>query len=449
MRTSRRKFLHQSAHLTAGAGLTTLVPTTSAAPVQPRPASAADTVSVALIGCNSMGWADLTSMLKHPGVRCVALCDVDQNVLNRRAADLEVLTKATAAAGPKATLYGDFRRVLDNRDVDAVIVGTPDHWHCLPTVLACQAGKDVYVEKPLANSIEECDRMVDAARKHGRVVQVGQWQRSGTHWQAALDYVRSGKLGKVRTVKTWAYMPYGKEFPRRPDEPVPAGVDYEMWLGPAPKRPFNRNRFHSSFRYFWDYAGGLMTDWGAHMIDVALWGMGVTAPKSVVAMGGRFGFPDHAGETPDTMQAVYDFGGFTVLWEQSLGTARGPYDREHGVAFIGNLGTVVIDRGKWEVLPEVDGGQYLTPALPPQRGDGKDLDRHTLNFIECVRSRQPPNCPAEAGRNVAVSAQLGNMAYRLGQKLFWDDAKRQVTNEPRAAELVKAHYRSPWQLPTV
>jgi len=425
-----------------------MLPNEGALSAQPRPVSAADTVSVALIGCNSMGWADLTSMLRHPGVRCVALCDVDQNVLTKRAAELEKLTSVSLPT-QKAILYNDFRKLLDNKDVDAVIVGTPDHWHCLPTVYACQAGKDVYVEKPLANSIEECDLMVAAARKHQRIVQVGQWQRSSPHWKAALDYVQSGRLGTIRSVKTWAFMTYGKRFPVVADEPVPAGVDYEMWLGPSPKRPFNRNRFHGSFRYFWDYAGGLMTDWGAHMIDVALWGMRVTTPKSVVAMGGRFGFPDHAGETPDTMQALYDFGNFSLSWEQSLGTGRGPYDRDHGVAFIGNLGTVVIDRGKWEVLPEVEGNQYLTPAMPAQRGDGKDLDRHTLNFIECIRSRQPPNCPAEVARHVAVNAQLGNMAYRLGQQVFWDDDKRTVTNNLKAGELVRAHYRSPWRLPTV
>lgn len=448
MPTSRRQFLQNTTRLAASAGLTGLLPGQSlAAEMSPSAVStprSADTISVALIGCNSMGWADLTSMLKHPGVHCLGLCDVDQNVLNRRAADLGKLPSPQ-----KATLYTDFRKLLENKAIDAVIIGTPDHWHCLPAVLACQAGKDVYVEKPLANSIEECNLIVAAAQKHKRIVQVGQWQRSGKHWKDALDYVRSGQLGKVRSVKTWAYMPYGKTFPVLPDEPVPTGVDYDMWLGPAPSRPFNRNRFHGSFRYFWDYAGGLMTDWGAHMIDIALWGMNVSTPNSVAAVGGRYGFPDHAGETPDTMQVIYDFGTFPLLWEQSLGTGRGPYDREHGVAFIGNLGTVVIDRAKWEVLPETEGGKFLTPALPPQYGDGKDLDRHTLNFLDCIRSRQQPNCPAEAGRNVAVNAQLGNMAYRLGQKLFWDDTKTRITNEVRANDLVSAHYRSPWHLPTV
>lgn len=443
MPTSRRTFLQQSSQLAAAGAL---LPLDLAASAQPRPASAANTLNVALIGANSMGWANLSSMLRHPGVRCAALCDVDGNVLSRRAAEVE---KLNPAGSPKATLYGDFRKLLENKDIDAVIVGTPDHWHCLPTVMACQAGKDVYVEKPMANSIEECNLMVAAAKKHGRIVQVGQWQRSGPHWKAAIDFVRSGKLGTLRTVKTWAFMPYGKNFPVKPDEPAPAGVDYEMWLGPAPKRPFNRNRFHGSFRYFWDYAGGLMTDWGAHMIDMALWGLNVTAPQSVAAMGGRYGFPDHAGETPDTMQVLYQYPNVTVQWEQAIGIGRGPFNREHGVAFIGNLGTLVVDRDGWELLPEVDGGQYLTPALPPQRRNGNDLDRHTLNFVECIRSRQQPNASAEIGRNVAVHAQLGNMAYRLGRKLVWNDAASTVVEDAKANELVRAKYRGPWQLPVV
>lgn len=447
MAASRREFLQHSTKLATGVGLSSLLPDQSQATVQGQRLSAADTLTVGLIGCNNMGWADLTSMLKHPGVRCVALCDVDQRVLNRRAAELEKL--ASASANPKPALYTDFRKLLDNKDIDAIIVGTPDHWHCLPTVMACQAGKDVYVEKPLANSIQECDLMVAAARKYKRVVQVGQWQRSGEHWKTAIDFVRSGKIGKVRSVKTWAFMPYGKTFAPVANEPAPEGVDYDMWLGPAPKRPFNRNRFHGSFRYFWDYAGGLMTDWGAHMIDMALWGMQVTAPKSVVAVGGRFGFPDHDGETPDTMQVIYDFGTVPVLWEQSLGTGRGPYDRDHGVAFIGNLGTVVIDRSKWEVLPEIEGGKYLTPALPIQYANGRDLDRHTLNFVECIRSRQTPNGSAEVGRNVAVCAQLGNIAHRTGQQILWDDTSSTITNSPKANELVKIHYQNSWKLPVV
>ncbi|MFC5409948.1 Gfo/Idh/MocA family protein [Larkinella bovis] len=441
MTTSRRKFLRQSSQFATGLGLTTALPTDLLGSESKTAPS--DEVVVGLIGCNSMGWSDLNSMLKHPGVRCVALCDIDSNVLNKRAGELEKMT------GKKPVLYSDFRKLLENKEINAVIIGTPDHWHCLQTVYACQAGKDVYVEKPLANSIEECNLMVEAARKHNRIVQVGQWQRSGPHWNDALDFVRSGKIGRIRSVRTWAFMPYGKTFPVQPDAPVPAGVDYDMWLGPAPKRPFNPNRFHRSFRYFWDYAGGLMTDWGAHMIDIALAGMNVSAPKSVVALGGKYGFPDHASETPDTMQVVYDYGNFTILWEQSLGTGRGPFDREHGVAFIGNLGTVVIDRAKWEVFPEVEAGNYLVPAQPPKFGSGRDLDNHTLNFVTCVRNRQKPNCSVEIGRDVALHAHLGNIAYRTGQKVVWDASKNQVVDNGKAAELAKAHYHGTWALPKV
>ncbi len=203
-----------------------------------------------------MGFSDLRSLLKIDEVECGALCDVDENVLNKRASELEVM----ASTSVKPKLYGDYRELLDNRDLDAVVIGTPDHWHRLMMVDACEAGKDVYVEKPLANSIYECQLMLAAAKQHNRVVQVGQWQRSGPHWTEAMDFVHSGKLGRIRSTRAWAYMNWLPAVPDIPDEPVPAGVNYDMWLGPAPARAFNRNRFHFNFRWYWDYAGGLMTD---------------------------------------------------------------------------------------------------------------------------------------------------------------------------------------------
>jgi predicted dehydrogenase len=437
---SRRRFLSQSTGLLAGAGLASL-PATGVLAATSVPAN--EKITVALIGCRNMGWANLRSMLKQPGVECVALCDIDDAVLNEKAAELEKMT------GKKAKLYKDFRKVLDDKSIQAVIIGTPDHWHCLQTIYACEAGKDVYVEKPLANSIEECLLMVAATRKHKRVVQVGQWQRSAPHFDEAMQYATSGKVGKIRTVKSWAYMGYGKTFPVVPDEPVPAGVDYKMWLGPAPQRPFNKNRFHGSFRYFWDYAGGLMTDWGVHMIDMGLKGMNVTTPKSVQAMGGKHGFPDHADETPDTLQAIYEFDGFTLLWEQAKGIARGPYDRDHGVAFIGNLGTVVADRRKWEVFPEVENGAYLAEMIPARNVSIDNLDLHTKNFVDCIKSRQKPNGDVEVGAHAAINAQLGNIAYRLGRKIFWDSTKNVVVNDAKAAEMARATYHNGWNLPKV
>ena len=235
---------------------------------------------------------------------------------------------------------------------------------------ACAAGKDVYVEKPLANSIEECELMIKAAKRYNRVVQVGQWQRSGPHWSEAMEFVHSGKLGRIRTVRAWAYMNWLPAVPDVPDEPAPEGVDYDMWLGPAPERAFNRNRFHFNFRWFWDYAGGLMTDWGVHLIDIVLWGMQVSAPTSIAAIGGKFAYPDDAQETPDTLQAIYEFDEFSMIWEHAVGIELGPFQRSHGIAFVGNDGTLIVDRNGWELFPEVllsDGKRkgYRMPAVPP------------------------------------------------------------------------------------
>ena len=447
MQADRRKFLKNASQLAAGLGMASLPGIHSLAqrPSFPHP-HPADPVRVGLIGCNNMGWWNLNSLLNHEGVVCTALCDVDNNVLTKRAAELEKRSKS------KALLFADYRQMLAGKDIDAVIIGTPDHWHCLQMVEACAAGKDVYVEKPIANSIEECNLMVAAARKYNRVVQVGQWQRSDPHWIAALAYLQSGVLGKIRHAKAWAYVGYGKNFGVKPDGPVPPGVDYNMWLGPAPQRPFNPNRFHGSFRYFWDYAGGLMTDWGVHMIDMVLAGMRASYPLSVSAAGGKYAYPDSVAETPDTLQAVYDFGNFSMLWEQALGTGRAPYNRAPGapgVAFIGTKGTRVVDRESWEVIPEVEGGKFLTEAMPVQRSTANGLDAHTKNWLDCIRSRKETACTIEMGRASAINAQLGNIAYRSGAKVSWDANRNEIINDPSAQRLTKAVYRAPWKLPKI
>jgi predicted dehydrogenase len=207
-----------------------------------------------------MGWGDMRSHLKIAGVNCVAIADVDRSVIEKRTEDARGI-RGTAPRG-----YDDYRRMLESKDIDAVIIGTPDHWHCLAMTDAVSAGKHVYVEKPIANTIQECRIMQAAAKRSGKLVQVGQWQRSGPHYASAIDYVRSGKLGRIRVVKVWAYQGWMKPVAAQPDGAAPAGVNYDMWLGPAPKRPFNPNRFHFNFRWFWDYAGGLMNDWGVHEV---------------------------------------------------------------------------------------------------------------------------------------------------------------------------------------
>jgi predicted dehydrogenase len=439
---SRRRFLRESGIAATGALVFPHILRAGPPGIAPS-----DQIRVGVIGCNGMGNADLQSMLKVPEVVCGALCDVDESVLNTRADEIEEETES------RPTLYSDFRRLLEDPDIDSVIIGTPDHWHCLMMVMACEAGKDVYVEKPLANSIGECGLMVAAAERYGTVVQVGQWQRSGGHWTEAAEHVQSGAIGRIRLVKAWAYQGWMKAIPIKPDEDVPEGVDYDMWLGPAPTRPFNPNRFHFNFRWFWDYAGGLMTDWGVHMIDMVHYAMGDGGAKSVTANGGKFAYPDDASETPDTLQAAFEFDDYSMLWEHATGIDLGPYQRDHGVAFIGNRGTVIVDRGKWQVLPEsdsVDGRvQPLTTPFPTQhRIDDGGLDAHTANFVECMKTRAQPKCHAAVAARAAITAHLGNIALKTGRRLTWDDASQSFPNDPEANALLLPSYRAPWTLPS-
>lgn len=400
-------------------------------------------INVGLIGCNGMGFADLKTFLSNPGVECIALCDIDESVLNRRATDVEKIK------GKKpANLYKDWRKLIDNKEIDVVIIGTPDHWHCLQMISACEAGKDVYCEKPLGNSIEECNRMVKAAQKYNRVVQVGQWQRSDPHWMDAVKFIRSGQLGKIRLVRVFSYQGWCSSIPVVPDEPVPAGVDYDMWLGPATSRPFNRNRFHFNFRWFWDYAGGLMTDWGVHLLDYALYGMDVTTPKSIMAMGGKYGYPDDACETPDSLQTIYEFDGFNVMWDHAIGINDGAYGRTHGLGFVGENGTLVVDRNGWEVIPEDVNKKKRMEAVPLSKGKGEGLDLHVKNFLECLKKRdRNTNASVEIGAHIAKFSHLGNIAYRTRKKLIWDGSH--FTNDEEANALLVPTYREPWKLPEV
>ncbi|WP_312330520.1 Gfo/Idh/MocA family oxidoreductase [Sphingobacterium sp.] len=399
----------------------------------------ADTVRVGLIGTNGMGWSNLNAILHIPGVECTALCDVDENVLRNRVEELKKRQINVKA-------YVDYKDLLRAKDVDVVIIATPDHWHCLQMVDAVAAGKDVYVEKPIGNSIRECEIMVAAAKKHKRVVQVGQWQRSQQHFRDAMDFVHSGKLGKIRLVKAWAYQGWMKSVPVQADAFVPEGVHYDKWLGPAPKRAFNPNRFHFNFRWYWDYAGGLMTDWGVHMLDYALIGMKVSDPVSVMAAGGKFAYPEDAAETPDSLTTVYEFEGFNVQWEQATGIDLGPYQKNHGVAFIGNNGTLVVNREGWEVIPE----KGRMEAVSFQRSQDNGLDKHMVNFVEAVRKRSAEglNAPIEAGAHIAIFSQMGNIAYRSKKKLFWDKQKRSFNDKDADQYLAKV-YHNGYNLPKV
>lgn len=445
---SRRRFIRNSSFL-----LGTTLFSIDALMANKKLVAPSDQIRVGLIGCKGMGWSNMRSMLGTAGVHCVALCDVDEAVLEERTAEVLKIEEK------KPKVYRDYRKLLDNKRIDAVIIGTPDHWHCLPFVEALQADKHVYVEKPIANTIEECNVMIGAAKKYGKMVQVGQWQRSGTHYKEAINIVRSGDLGNIRLVKVWAYQGWINPLAVVADSPVPDGVDYKMWLGPAPTRPFNQNRFHFNFRWFWDYAGGLMTDWGVHEIDIALYAMNAIAPKSIMASGGKFAYPDDASETPDTLQATFEYDTFNMLWEHATGIDYGPYKRREGIAFIGNNGTLVLNRDGYEVLVEKQGTGYSSwGADKMEHIDSVEtpegvsyLDLHTANFVDAIRANNASilNTPIESGSVAAINAQMGNIAYKAGQKIYWDADKGNFEDFEAANELIKAKYHNGWMLPEV
>ena len=439
--TDRRRFLQQSSAILGGATLLSAFDNKAFAILKNR-FPAADKVNIGAIGINGMGWANVTSALKVPGVNIVALCDVDKNVLDKRLAELAKLQPDTS----KVKTYGDYRKLLEQKDIDAVIIGTPDHWHALIMIAACEAGKDVYVEKPVGNSIAECRAMVAAQKRTNRVVQVGQWQRSQQHFKDAVDFVYSGKLGNIRTVKVWCYQGWMKPAPVVPDSQPPAGVDYKMWLGPAKERQFNSSRFHFNFRWFWDYAGGLMTDWGVHLLDYGLLGMKAPVPKTVVSLGGKFAYPELAQETPDTLTALYEFDNFNLVWDHAMGIDNGSYGRDHGIAYIGNNATLVLDRGGWEVIEEKNSKNKISKAIAHPSDNG--LDKHWENFISVVRSRKTSelNCPVEAGAHVATVAQMGNISFLSGQRIAWDKAAEKFTDNSLNDKYMMKEYHNGYKL---
>lgn len=440
----RRRFLKQASALIGGATVLSAFDNQPFTIFKNR-FSRADQINIGAIGINGMGWANVTAALKQPGLQLIALCDVDKNVLDKRMSELAKLN----VDATKVKTYNDYRELLDNKDINAVIIGTPDHWHALMMVHACQAGKDVYVEKPAGNSIAECRAMVAAQKRYNRAVQVGQWQRSQQHFRDAVDFVYSGQLGNIRTVKVWCYQGWMRPAPVVPDSQPPAGVDYAKWLGPAQKLPFNASRFHFNFRWFWDYAGGLMTDWGVHLLDYALLGMKAPEPKTVVSLGGKFAYPELAQETPDTLTALYEFDNFNLVWDHAMGIDNGSYGRDHGIAFIGNNATLVLARGGWEVIEERQSKNKVSKPLAKPSDNG--LDKHMENFVSVIRSRKMNelNCSIEAGAHVATVAQLGNISFRSGQRVVWDKSTKKISDEKLNKQFLMSEYHNGYKLPAM
>lgn len=428
-----------------------------------RVRGANERVNLGLIGCGGRGRFLARHLLNLPSVEFVAACDVYET--NR--------ASAADQLGPRCKPFKDFRRVLEEKQVDAVIVATPDHWHAIPTVLACEAGKDVYVEKPLAHNVREGRTMVDAARRHNRIVQTGTQQRSSGHFETVRQFVRSGELGEVHFVRIWNYSNlFPKGIGRRADSEVPPGLDWDFYLGPAPKQPFNWNRFLFRYRYFWDYSGGSITDYGIHRFDSMHQIMGVDSPRTVAASGGRFSLND-GGEVPDVMQVTYEYPGFVLSYETNLLNAHGvggrtpgreyyravgSDDRPHGLAFYGTNGAVFVDRIGFEIYPELKpntppaavGGERRPPEdYRMQRREASAADAtavHVRAFIDCVRTRKTPVVDVETGHRSTLVAHLGNIALKTGKKLKWDGVKEEFAGDPEPSKLLGRQARKPWDL---
>ena len=442
MKPTRRDFLKNTASVAAGIGFTTILPSR----VWSAPVAPSNQVNVALIGCRNMGFGILKHHLDTKMVHCIALCDVDENVLADRAREVK------EKYGQTPELYGDFRKVLERKDIDAVIIGTPDHWHCLIMISAVQAGKDVYVEKPMANSIGECNLMVMAAKRYDRIVQVGQQQRSGKVFQDSMEIIKSGKLGTLRKVKIWANFNYGLGAIPKPDGPVPAGVNYDMWLGPAPLRPFNPNRFHGTWRHFWDYGGGLMSDWGVHLIDMGLWaGNIIQPPNRVFTYAANLSKTERQRETFDTMSVMYPKDKYVIEWDMSGGIETGPYGMPYGLAFVGENGTLVVNRNKYILYPELEGEKKAPKSEPLSFEGGKESHaEHVRNFLDCLKTRSTPACPPEVARAAALHVHIPNIAGRVGVPMLeWDDENSRFSNCTRANDLIMPEYRKPWKLPEI
>jgi predicted dehydrogenase len=430
--TDRRSFLK-----TAGAAaLTTSIFTGNVR-------GANDRISAAFIGMGKMGRDNLRVAMTQDNLAAAAVCDVYQRNLDW----------AVRNSKNQAKPYRDFREVLADKSIDVVCIATPDHWHAHMTVEACKAGKDVFVEKPISVTVEEGVKMVEAARKYNRVVQAGTMQRSAKHFQKAVEIVRSGALGKITFVRTWNYghdpaVGYGNP----PDSDPPRELDWDMWLGPAPKRPYNPNRFgvdpndryFSTFRWFWDYAGGMMTDWGVHWLDIVQMAFAEEMPERITALGGKLWLKDNT-ETPDTLQVTYEYpSGFIATYERRSANSQSMFGKGGGILFCGTEGTMFLDRGGYKIVAEKS-GKDAQPADIEEKSTDSGNKNHWANFLDCVKTREKPISDIAVCQRSTTTCLLGNLAFRGGLQVEWD-ANTWTTSTQAARAALSREYRSPWKL---
>ena len=421
-KATRRGFLQSAAGIGLAAGFPTIIPSSALGRDGATPPS--ERVRIGHIGVGNQGRGNLKALLKQT----VAVCEVDKTRLDEAHKTVETANGGTCAA------FGDYRRLLDRKDIDAVVITVPDHWHALITVDACAAGKDVYCEKPLSLTVVEGRAMVEAARRFGRMVQTGSQQRSDDKFRLACELVRNGYLGKIKTIKVG--IP-GNNFkgPAVADSAPPAELDYNFWLGPASKKPYNEKHVHYNFRFFWDYSGGQMTNFGAHHLDIARWALGRDESGPIKIEGKAKYTPGVDYEMPDWCEVDYTYDDGVIV--------HCGQDHKGGVTFEGEKGTLFVTRGKIESTP----GDILKQVLKNTDTHLQVSKNHHQNWLDSIKSRKLPICDVAIGHRSATVCHLGNIALRTGRTIHWDPTAEKIVGDSDAAKMLSRPYREPWHLP--
>jgi len=456
-KTTRRRFLRNSSMAAASV---TLGLNAISVPVIQSVLGANEKVRVGFIGVGNRGTQLLEGFLKQNDVEVAALCDVyepylmrDYSKVDKKLRDSlgERIPKMTEKLDSNIARYKDFRQLLDRKDIDAVVISTPDHWHTIQTIMACQAGKDIYIEKPLSVTVVEGRKMVDAAKKYDRVIQVGLHRRSSKSYKEMVDLVQAGTIGKVTVARAYRISNMHPDgIGKYPDTAPPAGLDWDMWLGPRPKRPYRDNIVLYKFRW-WELYSSQMANWGVHYCDAIRWVLQEEAPVSISAHGGRFAVDDDR-TVPDTMEVIFEFASGILLifgqYEASGGSAL--VDGE--IEFRGTLGNLYPSTSStgYKIVPS-RGGQFQDskPRIKPAEGkpiDGDLTDQHIRNFLDCVKTRQTTNCDMETGHRSTTFAHLANIALATRSRIEWDPKKERAINNEKANELLHYEYREPWKL---
>ena len=401
-----------------------------------------DKINVALIGCNGMGRGNLDNCAAHPAVAVVGACDV-----------WKARRDAVIAKYPQAKAYADYREVLNDRNIDAVIIATPPHWHALIAIDAARAGKDIYLQKPMTLHLGESLAVKNAVSRHKVMCQIGTQIHAGDNYRRVVEKVRSGHIGKVTAVRTFNVMNQGPNgIGKDPDTTVPEGLDWEMWLGPAPQRPYNAILAANAYNHcsFMDYSGGWTPGMAPHIVDLPVWALNVGYPTMVSCSGGRY-ITDDDGDAPDVQEMLFQYPGLTITWSMSTVNSfgydfgRGSPARRLGIYFFGSKATLYADYGTHEVVPE---GQFFDPAIVPQDSDViPSSPGHEFEWVESIRSRQQPSCSPEYHCKVDVPLVLGNLSYRLRRSIQFDPNTLQIVGDAEAARVAVPEYRAPWKFP--